>query len=174
MFLIPNASATWAPIRLWREAPWPIHWPCSCLSVEVVKEDGGDIPLAKQNVRDVLNTYGDLAALVGINLHNAPAIAEVLAESGQTGTVKVVGYDYEKLTLDYLVAGRIDICVTPRPYSIGYLAANILFDVLRVGETEALKLIPEDRHIYPGVYTVTSATAANFETYLSSLGILPQ
>ena len=143
------------------------------LSVETVKEDGGDISLAKQNVRDALNTYSDLAALVGINLHEAPAIAEVLAESGEPRTAKVVGYDYEKLTLDYLKAGRIDLCITPRPYSIGYLAANILYDVLRVGETEALKLIPEDKHIYPGIYIVNSATAAEFESYLSSLGILP-
>jgi ribose transport system substrate-binding protein len=96
--------------------------------VELIDVRGDDIDQtrAKRNVEDVLTKYPDIDCLVGIYSYNTPRIYEVLHESGKLGSLKVIGFDEDPITLGGVKEGSIVGTVVQQPYEWGYQGMKLM------------------------------------------------
>jgi ribose transport system substrate-binding protein len=88
--------------------------------------DDMDRTKAKDNVRNALRNFPDLKLLVGIWSYNAPAIVDVVKETGKRKELTIVTFDAEKLAIDQMGDGMIDAMVVQNPYEIGYQGTRLL------------------------------------------------
>lgn len=114
--------------------------------------------VAQNNVRDALDKYPDLKALVGLWSYNTPAIVQVLEEKGLTGNVKVVGFDEEIPTLEAIEKGVVYSTIVQQPYEFGYLSIKVLAQ-LASGEDPKL---PENKLWYVPVKVIEKSNVADF------------
>jgi ribose transport system substrate-binding protein len=89
-----------------------------------VMQDDHDPNKAKQNVASSLSK--DVQLMFGIYSYNAPAIAEVVAESGRRPQIKIVAFDAEANTVLAVQAGQIDATIVQNTYDMGALCARLL------------------------------------------------
>jgi ribose transport system substrate-binding protein len=99
------------------------------------------------------------------------------------GKVKILCFDCEQLTVQFLDKGLVDVTVVQNPYEFGRLSAKLLTAINRVGLTAALKqLQPElekqgmkldmgPHTIDTGVIIVTPANARPFIKSLHDRGL---
>jgi ribose transport system substrate-binding protein len=92
-----------------------------------------DVAKAKANVEDVITRHPDIAGLVGLFAYNPPVILEVLAQSGKTGEIQVIGFDEADETLAGIEAGTVAGTVVQDPYQYGYRSIEILFALTAPG-----------------------------------------
>ena len=64
--------------------------------------DEMDLPRARDNVRNATQNHKDLAALVGIWAYNAPAIADVVTESGTRDKYVIATFDAQDLAIGHM------------------------------------------------------------------------
>ena len=88
--------------------------------------DEMDLPRARDNVRNATQNHKDLVALVGIWAYNAPAIADVLAESGTRDHYVVATFDAQDLAIGHMEKGRIDAMVVQNPFEMGVQTVRLL------------------------------------------------
>ena len=62
--------------------------------------DDFDRTKARDNVRNALRNFPDLKFLVGIWSYNAPAIVDVVKETGKRKQVTIVAFDAEPLAIE--------------------------------------------------------------------------
>ncbi len=77
--------------------------------------DEMDRTKARDNVRNALRNFPDLKMLVGIWSYNAPAIVDVVKEAGKRQDLKIVTFDAEKLAIEQMGDGMIDVLVVQDP-----------------------------------------------------------
>jgi ribose transport system substrate-binding protein len=96
--------------------------------VELVDVRGDDIDQtrAKRNVEDALAKTPDIDCMVGIYSYNTPRIYEVLKEAGKLGSVKVIGFDEDPITLGGVKEGTIVGTVVQQPYEWGYQGMKLM------------------------------------------------
>jgi ribose transport system substrate-binding protein len=97
-------------------------------NVELIDVRGDDIDQtrAKRNVEDALAANPDIACMVGIYSYNTPRIYEVLKDAGQLGTIKVIGFDEDPITLGGVREGTIAGTVVQNPYEWGYQGMKLM------------------------------------------------
>jgi ribose transport system substrate-binding protein len=107
---------------------------------------------------------------------NAFLCGDAAVAAGVAGNIKIIAFDFDADTLQYLQTGIIQATHVQRQYYMGYLAPYILYaaNVLGIDATKAL-LAP--MNVGPGLYDtgLDVITAANMQTYnefLDALGIL--
>jgi ribose transport system substrate-binding protein len=88
--------------------------------------DEMDLQRARDNVRNATQNHKDLVALVGIWAYNAPAIADVLAESGTRDRYVVATFDAQDLAIGHMEKGRIDAMVVQNPFEMGVQTVRLL------------------------------------------------
>jgi len=90
--------------------------------VELIDVRGDDIDQtrAKRNVEDALAANPDITCMVGFYSYNTPRIYEVLKDSGKLGSIKVIGFDEDPITLGGVREGTIEGTVVQQPYEWGY------------------------------------------------------
>ncbi|HEY2110212.1 MAG TPA: sugar-binding protein, partial [Dongiaceae bacterium] len=90
--------------------------------VELIDVRGDDIDqtLAKRNVEDALAKNPDINCMVGFYSYNTPRIYEALKEAGKLGSIKVIGFDEDPITLGGVKEGTIVGTVVQQPYEWGY------------------------------------------------------
>ena len=88
-------------------------------------------PVAQANVRNALEKYPDLDALVGLWSYNTPAIVKVVEEKGIGGEIEIVGFDEEDVTLDAIEQGVVAATVVQQPYEFGYRSIRALSRLAR-------------------------------------------
>ena len=88
--------------------------------------DEMDLPRARDNVRNATQNHKDLVALVGIWAYNAPAIADVLVESGTRDKYVVATFDAQDLAIGHMEKGRIDAMVVQNPFQMGVQTVRLL------------------------------------------------
>lgn len=91
-----------------------------------VRGDDIDQTRAKRNVEDALAANPNIACMVGIYSYNTPRIYEVLKEAGQLGTIKVIGFDEDPITLGGVKEGTITGTVVQNPYEWGYQGMKLM------------------------------------------------
>lgn len=103
----------------------------SNVSIIDVRTDDTDRVRAKNNVKDTIVKYPDIACLVGLWSYNGPAIYNAVKEAGQSGKIKIVCFDEEDETLAGVKDGTIYATVVQQPYQFGYQAIKLMTTVLR-------------------------------------------
>jgi ribose transport system substrate-binding protein len=96
--------------------------------VELVDVRGDDIDQAraKRNVEDTLAKTPDIDCMVGIYSYNTPRIYEVLKEAGKLGSIKIIGFDGDPITLGGVKEGTIVGTVVQQPYEWGYQGMKLM------------------------------------------------
>lgn len=101
--------------------------------IEIVETFTDEVsrPVAQANVRNALEKYPDLDALVGLWSYNTPAIVKVVEEKGIGGEIEIVGFDEEDVTLDAIEQGVVAATVVQQPYEFGYRSIRALSRLAR-------------------------------------------
>ncbi|MFM8734276.1 MAG: substrate-binding domain-containing protein [Pirellulales bacterium] len=81
---------------------------------------------ARDNVRNAIQNHADLAALVGIWAYNAPAIADVVTETGTRDKHVVATFDAAPLAVGAMAKGNIDVMVVQNPFEMGVRTVRLL------------------------------------------------
>jgi len=132
------------------------------LEITDVRGDDIDQTRARANVDDVLAGMPDVTCMVGFYSYNPPRIYEALAAAGKLGTITVVGFDEDPITLGAVKDGAFAGTVVQQPWSWGYDGSKLVANYLN-GDKSG---IPADGVIIiPGL----SVTADNVEAFQADL-----
>ena len=91
-----------------------------------VRTDEVDFARAKRNVEDTLTRYPDIAGLVGLYSYNTPQIVEAVRAAGKSGSVKVIGFDEDPVTLRGVADGIVEATVVQQPFEFGYRSMKLM------------------------------------------------
>jgi len=81
---------------------------------------------ARDNVRNAMQNHKDVAALIGIWAYNAPAIADVITETGSRDRYVVATFDAAPLAIGQMEKGTIDAMVVQNPFEMGVQTVRLL------------------------------------------------
>jgi ribose transport system substrate-binding protein len=115
--------------------------------------DGMDKSKARDNVRNAIANHPDLAALVGIWAYNAPAIAQVVAETKTRDKYKVVTFDAQAVAIEEMAKGNIDAMVVQNPFDMGLQSVRLLKAMLEDDQKTIDEMFPQAKEPNGDVYT---------------------
>jgi ribose transport system substrate-binding protein len=104
--------------------------------------DEMDLPRARDNVRNATQNHKDLVALVGIWAYNAPAIADVVTESGSRDRFVVGTFDAQDLAIGHMSKGNIDVMVVQNPFEMGVQTVRLLKAMVEADEAVIKEMFP--------------------------------
>ena len=104
--------------------------------------DEMDLPRARDNVRNATQNHKDLAALVGIWAYNAPAIADVVTESGTRDKYVVATFDAADLAIGHMEKGNIDCMVVQNPFEMGVQTVRLLKAMVEGDDATVKEMYP--------------------------------
>ena len=99
--------------------------------------DQGKPEVAQSKAEDALNTYPDINAMVGLLEYNPPACYKALEKANKLGSVKLIGFDENDITLQAIKDGTCAGTVVQNPYAYGYESVRVLTELLN-GEKNAI------------------------------------
>lgn len=88
-----------------------------------------------------LQANPDLAGIFGTNLFSAQGAAAAVKDAGETGNIKIVGFDAGPQQVADLENGVVDALIAQHPYDIGYQAVNLAADYLLNGTEPSEKVV---------------------------------
>jgi ribose transport system substrate-binding protein len=96
--------------------------------IELVDVRGDDIDQAraKKNVEDALVASPDITCMVGFYSYNTPRIYEALRDAGKLGSITVVGFDDDPITLGGVKEGTIAATVVQQPFEWAYQGMKLM------------------------------------------------
>jgi len=110
--------------------------------------DDIDLARARENVRNAIRNHAEkLTTLVGIWSYNAPAIVDVLKETGTRTKYKVVTFDAEPGAIVAMGDGMIDAMVVQNPHQMGYQGVRLLKALITDDQATVKEMLP--RHGEP-------------------------
>jgi ribose transport system substrate-binding protein len=124
-----------------------------------VRGDDIDQTRARANVDDVLVANPDVTCMVGFYSYNPPRIYEALRDAGKLGSITVVGFDEDPITLGAVKEGSFAGTVVQQPYEWGYQGAKLIANYLK-GDKSG---IPADGIIIIPGLTITSENVDAFQ-----------
>jgi ribose transport system substrate-binding protein len=132
------------------------------LEITDVRGDDIDQTRARANVDDILVAQPDVTCMVGFYSYNPPRIYEALRDAGKLGTITVVGFDEDPITLGAVKEGSFAGTVVQQPYEWGYQGSKLMAAYL-AGDKSG---VPADGIIIiPGL----SITTENVDAFQSDL-----
>lgn len=105
--------------------------------------DQFDRAKGKANAEDTLNGYPNISAMVGLFTYNPPLIMEALDRAGKLGTVKVIAFDENEVSLQGIKDGTVTGTVVQDPFQYGYESIRVLNELTKKNES----VIPENKFI---------------------------
>jgi ribose transport system substrate-binding protein len=134
--------------------------------VELIDVRGDDIDQtrAKRNVEDALAANPDITCMVGFYSYNTPRIYEVLKESGKLGSIKVIGFDEDPITLGGVREGTIEGTVVQQPYEWGYQGMLLMAKYLEGDKS----VVPENKLIIIPTKIIDKSNVDAFESELKA------
>ncbi len=136
-------------------------------NVEVIdlRTDDTDMVRAKNNAKDTLVKYPDVACLVGLWNYNGPAILSAVKDADLVGKVKIVCFDEEEDVLAGVADGAIYATVVQQPFEFGKQAITSMAKYLRGDKS----VFPENKiHIIPTL-TIKKDNVADFQARMKEL-----
>lgn len=126
------------------------------------RSDGGDQTVAKKNVEDVLVANPDITCMVGFYSYSTPAIYQALNNAGKLGSITVVAFDDDPITLGAVKDGTVAGTVVQQPFEWAYQGFKLMAAYLQ-GDKSG---IPAD-----GVIIVPGKIlhAADIDAYVANL-----
>jgi ribose transport system substrate-binding protein len=134
--------------------------------IELIDVRGDDIDQtrAKRNVEDALSANPDIQCMVGFYSYNTPRIYEVLKEAGKLGSITIVGFDEDPITLGGIREGTISATVVQQPYEWGYQGMKLMAKVLE-GDKSG---IPDNKLVIIPTKIIDKSNVDAFEAELKS------
>ena len=129
-----------------------------------VRGDDIDQTRAKRNVEDALAANPDITCMVGFYSYNTPRIYEVLKESGKLGSIKVIGFDEDPITLGGVREGTIEGTVVQQPYEWGYQGMLLMAKYLEGDKS----VVPENKLIIVPTKIIDKSNVDAFEAELKA------
>ena len=111
-----------------------------------------DANVAAQITAARLQSDPDLAGIFGTNLFAAQGAAAAVREQGQTGVVRIVGFDAGPVQVQDLQSGVVDLLIAQHPGDIGEIAVQLIVDYLNSGQP------PQQKELVTGATLVTRDT----------------
>ncbi|MFD1987028.1 sugar-binding protein [Mesorhizobium newzealandense] len=101
--------------------------------IELIDVRGDDIDQAraKKNVEDALVASPDVTCMVGFYSYNTPRIYEALRDAGKLGSITVVGFDDDPITLGGVKEGTIAATVVQQPFEWAYQGMKLMASYLK-------------------------------------------
>jgi ribose transport system substrate-binding protein len=124
-----------------------------------VRGDDIDQTRARANVDDVLVANPDVTCMVGFYSYNPPRIYEALRDAGKLGSITVVGFDEDPITLGAVKEGSFAGTVVQQPWVWGYEGSKLIANALK-GDKSG---IPADGIIIIPGLTITSENVDAFQ-----------
>lgn len=134
--------------------------------VELIDVRGDDIDQtrAKRNVEDALAANPDIDCMVGFYSYNTPRIYEVLKEAGKLGSITIVAFDEDPITLGGVREGSIAATVVQQPYEWGYQGMKLMAKYLEGDKS----VVPADELIIVPTKIIDKTNVDAFETELKA------
>jgi ribose transport system substrate-binding protein len=120
--------------------------------------DQGKQEVALAKAEDALVTWPDLKAMVGLFEYNPPACYQAIRKAGKAGSIKLIGFDENDVTLQAIKDGECVGTVVQNPYEYGYQSVRVLTDIL-AGKEDA---IPESRYVDIAPRAITAENVDEF------------
>ena len=101
--------------------------------IELVDVRGDDIDQAraKKNVEDALVASPDITCMVGFYSYNTPRIYEALRDAGKLGSITVVCFDDDPITLGGVKEGTVAATVVQQPFEWAYQGMKLMAAYLK-------------------------------------------
>jgi ribose transport system substrate-binding protein len=115
--------------------------------------DGMDLRKARDNVRNAIQNHQDLVAQIGIWAYNAPAIADVVKETGTRSKYVVATFDAQDLAIAAMEQGNIDLMVVQNPFDMGVQTVRLLKAMIQNDEATLKEMLPNQGKENGDVYT---------------------
>ena len=116
------------------------------ITLDDVRGDDIDQARAKKNVEDALVASPDVTCMVGFYSYNTPRIYEALRDAGKLGSITVVGFDDDPITLGGVKEGTIAATVVQQPFEWAYQGMKLMAAYLKGDKSgipaNALIIIP--------------------------------
>jgi ribose transport system substrate-binding protein len=108
---------------------------------------------ARDNVRNAMQNHKDVAALIGIWAYNAPAIADVITETGSRDRYVVATFDAAPLAIGQMEKGTIDAMVVQNPFEMGVQTVRLLKAMVENDTAVLAEMYPRSGQPGGDVYT---------------------
>ena len=129
-----------------------------------VRGDDIDQTRARANVDDVLVANPDVTCMVGFYSYNPPRIYEALRDAGKLGSITVVGFDEDPITLGAVKEGSFAGTVVQQPYEWGYQGSKLIANY-RAGDKSG---VPADGIIIIPGLAITKDNVDQFQSDLQA------
>jgi ribose transport system substrate-binding protein len=116
-------------------------------------QDEMDLNRARDNVRNAMQNHKDLVALIGIWAYNAPAIADVVTETGSRDKFVVATFDAQDLAIGQMEKGNIDVMVVQNPFDMGVQTCRLMKAMIAGDQATIKEMFPNQGQPDGDVYT---------------------
>ncbi|MCD8096794.1 MAG: substrate-binding domain-containing protein [Lachnospiraceae bacterium] len=106
------------------------------IEIIATEETNADLSTGVTKMEALVNTYPEMTAVLCTSAYDVQAAAQVKVEQGLDDLV-LIGYDDQEETLEYIREGVIDAIVVQDPYTMGYMAVELLTEYLNTGSLES-------------------------------------
>lgn len=115
--------------------------------------DNMDLSKARDNVRNAITNHPDLVAQIGIWAYNAPAIADVVKETGTRSKFIVATFDAQDLAISAMDQGLIDVMVVQNPFDMGVQTVRLLKSMIKGDDATIKTMFPNQGKDDGDIYT---------------------
>jgi ribose transport system substrate-binding protein len=115
--------------------------------------DNMDLSKARDNVRNAITNHPDLVAQIGIWAYNAPAIADVVKETGTRNKFIVATFDAQDLAISAMDQGLIDVMVVQNPFDMGVQTVRLLKAMIKGDDATVKTMFPNQGKDDGDIYT---------------------
>ncbi|WP_417308403.1 sugar-binding protein [Devosia sp.] len=136
-------------------------------NIELVDVRGDDVDFtrARTNVDDVLVANPEINCMVGFYSYNPPKIYEALQAAGKLGSITVVGFDEDPVTLGAVREGSFASTVVQQPFEWGYQGMKLMASYLEDADSVDL---PDDGLIIVPTKVIDQSNVDEFEADLKA------
>lgn len=127
-----------------------------------VRGDDVDFARARSNVDDVLAANPEIDCMVGFYSYNPPKIYEALQAAAKLGSITVIAFDEDPITLGAVREGSFAGTVVQDPYQWGYQGMKLMASYLQGDKSQ----IPSDGLIIVPTQVIDRDNVDTFEKQL--------
>jgi ribose transport system substrate-binding protein len=130
-----------------------------------VRGDDVDFARARSNVDDVLAANPEINCMVGFYSYNPPKIYEALQAAGKLGSITVVAFDEDPVTLGAVREGSFASTVIQQPFEWGYQGMKLMAAYLEGDKS----MVPADGLIIVPTKVIDKSNVDEFEANLKAM-----
>lgn len=96
---------------------------------EFTETDSVNKNVSMKRIQDMLEKYPDMTAVIGTNAYETVAVGAVVEAMGCSDRIRIVGFDDNEETMDYIKKHIIDATIVQQPEKMGYNGVKLLTEI---------------------------------------------